>query len=123
MACHTIAPDEPPKGPNLAPAAKIYDRSALIESILKPHAKIAQGFETQWFDTTKGERVEGFVTREGGDSLDVRNIAGQSLTLEKADLKERGKRDTSMMPEGLMNVFAPADLANLLAFLESLKGP
>jgi hypothetical protein len=28
--------------------------------------------------------VEGFVTREGGDSLDVRNVAGQVVTLEKA---------------------------------------
>ena len=71
--------------------------------------------------TKKGEQVEGFITREGGDSVDVRNVAGQVVTLEKGDITERGKRDTSMMPEGLFNAFTPADLANLLAFLESLR--
>lgn len=121
IACHTINPDEPPKGPILSAVVKIYDRAALTESILKPSAKIAQGFESQWFKTKKGEQIEGFVTREGGDSVDVRNIAGQSVTLEKADITERGKREQSIMPEGLLNSFAPADLQNLLAWLESLR--
>ena len=121
IACHTTRADEPPKGPMLAAVAKTYDRAALTESILKPNAKIAQGFETTWFKTKKGEQIEGFVVREGGDSVDVRNIASQTVTIEKADITERGKRETSMMPEGLLNTFAPADLANLLAFLESLK--
>ncbi|MEP6671027.1 MAG: c-type cytochrome [Chthoniobacter sp.] len=121
IACHTINADEPPKGPILGAVVKIYDRAALTESILKPSAKIAQGFESQWFKTKKGEQIEGFVTREGGDSVDVRNIAGQAMTLEKADITERGKRDVSIMPEGLLNSFTPADLQNLLAWLESLR--
>jgi putative heme-binding domain-containing protein len=106
----------------LSAAAKIYDRAALTESILKPNAKLAQGFESAWFKTKKGEQVEGFVTREGGDSLDVRNVVGQVVTLEKGDIAERGKHEHSMMPEGLMNAFTPAELASLLAYLESLKG-
>ncbi len=121
IACHTITPDEPPKGPVLNAVAKIYDRAALTESILKPNAKLAQGFESAFFKTKKGETIEGFVTREGGDSVDVRNIAGQTVLIEKADITERGTRPQSMMPEGLLNAFTPAELANLLAWLESLK--
>jgi putative heme-binding domain-containing protein len=121
IACHTVNPDEPPKGPILSAVAKIYDRAALTESILKPSAKIAQGFESQWFKTKKGEQIEGFVVREGGDSVDVRNVTGQAVTIEKADIVERGKRDTSIMPEGLLNAFSTSDLQNLLAWLESLK--
>jgi len=121
IACHTVNADEPPKGPILSAVAKIYDRAALTESILKPNAKIAQGFESQWFKKKGGEQVEGFVTREGGDSVDVRNIAGQTVMIEKSDVAERGHRPQSMMPEGLLNAFTPAELANLLAWLESLK--
>ncbi len=121
IACHTITPDEPPKGPVLNAVAKIYDRAALTESLLKPNAKLAQGFESAFFKTKKGEQIEGFVTREGGDSVDVRNIAGQTVTIEKGDITERGHRPQSMMPEGLLNAFTPAELANLLAWLESLK--
>jgi putative heme-binding domain-containing protein len=121
IACHTIGADEPPKGPVLSAVAKIYDRATLTESILKPSAKIAQGFESTFFKTKKGEQIEGFVTREGGDSVDVRNIAGQTVTIEKGDVTERGTRPQSMMPEGLLNAFTPAELSNLLAWLESLK--
>ena len=120
IACHTINADEPPKGPVLSAVAKIYDRAALTESILKPNAKMAQGFESAFFKTKKGD-VEGFVVREGGDSVDVRNIAGQTVTIEKGDITERGHRPQSMMPEGLLNTFTPAELANLLAWMESLK--
>ena len=121
IACHTVSADEPPKGPILSAVAKIYDRAALTESILKPSAKIAQGFESQWFKKKNGEQIEGFVTREGGDSVDVRNVVGQAMTIEKADIAERGKRDKSIMPEGLLNAFTPTDLTNLLAWLESLR--
>ncbi|MEQ1859443.1 MAG: HEAT repeat domain-containing protein [Chthoniobacteraceae bacterium] len=121
IACHTITADEPPKGPVLSAAAKIYDRAALTESLLKPSAKLAQGFESVWIKTKKGEQLEGFVTREGGDNLDLRNIAGQTVLVEKADIAERGHRDISMMPEGLLNAFTPAELADLLAWMESLK--
>jgi putative heme-binding domain-containing protein len=121
IACHTLTPDEPPKGPILSAVAKMYDRAALTESILKPNAKLAQGFESTWIKTKKGEQLEGFVTREGGDNLDLRNVAGQTVLVEKADIAERGHREQSMMPEGLLNAFTPAELANLLAYLESLK--
>jgi putative heme-binding domain-containing protein len=121
IACHTIGAGEPPKGPILSAVSKMYDRAALTESILKPNAKLAQGFESAWIKSRKGEQVEGFVTREGADSVDVRNIAGQIVTIEKGDIAERGHRPQSMMPEGLLNGFTPAELANLLAYLESLK--
>jgi putative heme-binding domain-containing protein len=121
IACHTITHDEPPKGPVMSAAARIYDRAALTESILRPSAKLAQGFESTWIRTKKGEHHEGFVTREGGDNLDLRNIAGQTVLIEKADIAERGHREQSMMPEGLLNAFTPEELAHLLAYLESLK--
>jgi putative heme-binding domain-containing protein len=120
-ACHTVSTDEPPKGPFLGGIATRYSRAELCESILKPSAKIAQGFETQWFETNDDEEYEGFVTREGGDDLDVRNIAGITTTLAKKNITERGHREISMMPPGLMDKLTMSDLAALLAYLESLK--
>jgi putative heme-binding domain-containing protein len=121
VACHTTSTSEPPKGPMLAGITGRYSRAELCESILKPSAKIAQGFETQWFKTQEnGDVLEGFVTRESGDDLELRNAAGNVMTLRKADIKQRGKRDTSVMPEGLVAKLTPHDLASILAFLESL---
>jgi putative heme-binding domain-containing protein len=121
VACHTTSAEEAPKGPFLGGISTRYSRAELCESILKPSAKIAQGFETQWFQTKDNEEVEGFVTREGGDDLDVRNVAGITVTLAKKTIAQRSKREKSVMPEALMDKATPAELASLLAYLESLK--
>ncbi|HEY7117098.1 MAG TPA: HEAT repeat domain-containing protein [Tepidisphaeraceae bacterium] len=122
VQCHTTSPEDPPKGPFLGGIATRYSPAELCESILKPSAKISQGFETQWFKTRDDDDYEGFVTRESGDDLDVRNILGVTSTLKKSEIKERGKRETSIMPEGLVAKLTPQDLASILAFLESTKG-
>jgi putative heme-binding domain-containing protein len=119
IVCHTVSPKEPPKGPMLGGIATRYSRAELCESILKPSAKIAQGFETQFFRMKNGDDFEGFVVKEGGDSVEVRSISGPSTILEKADIAERQRRAQSMMPEGIVANITPAELAALLAYLES----
>lgn len=122
FACHTVSAQEPAKGPMLGGIARRYSRPELCESILKPSAKIAQGFESQHLKLKNGSELDGFVVREGGDSLDVRTIAGVTSTVEKGDIVTREKRDVSIMPEGLVSALAPQDLASLLAYLESTDG-
>lgn len=122
VGCHTVSPDEPPKGPFLGGIATRYTRAELCESIMKPSAKIAQGFETQWFKDKNEDVVEGFVTREGGDDLELRNAAGIAAVLKKADITKRGKRETSIMPDGLVAKLSPKELSDLLAYVEGLKG-
>lgn len=120
VGCHTVSPDETPKGPLLAGVGQKYKRSELAESILKPSAKIAQGFETQYFKT-RDDDLDGFVTREAGDEVEIRNAAGIVTVIKKSDIKKRGTREQSMMPEGLVAKLTPQEFANLLAYLESLK--
>jgi putative heme-binding domain-containing protein len=62
------------------------------------------------------------VVKEGGDSVEIRNIVGVTTIIEKANITERQKRDKSIMPEGLVANLPPEDLASLIAFLESTKG-
>jgi putative heme-binding domain-containing protein len=121
IACHTVSKKEPPKGPYLGGIAQRYSRTELIESILKPNAKIAQGFTTHYFITRKRDRVDGFIVRESGDETEVRGASGTSVTLKKADVAKTGTLPTSIMPEGLAANLSPSDLASLLAYLESLK--
>jgi putative heme-binding domain-containing protein len=120
--CHTVSAAEAPKGPFLGGIGARYNRAELCESVLKPNAKIAQGFETQWFKPSKGDVIEGFVTRESGDEVELRNVQGETLVLKKAAVERRGKRDFSTMPEGLAANLTAEELADLLAYVESLKG-
>ncbi|MGC4007224.1 MAG: c-type cytochrome [Pirellulales bacterium] len=119
--CHTVNKSDTPKGPFLGGIALRYSRNELSESILKPSAKIAQGFETQWFQTDDGLTHEGFVARESGTEVELRNNQGNVVTLNKEHIEERGKREESIMPKGLLDQLTTDDLASLLAYLESLK--
>ena len=119
IGCHTISAKEPPKGPMLGGILTRYSRAEVCESILKPSAKIAQGFESQHFKMKNNDEVEGFVVKEGGDSVEVRNIVGITVILEKANIALREKREKSIMPEGLVGNITPEDLASLLAYLQT----
>src|SRR5262249_27085414 len=59
FACHTTADGQTPKGPHLVDIGQRYKADELIESILKPSAKIAQGYETYVFSTRDGRVLTG----------------------------------------------------------------
>ncbi len=121
VACHTVTPNDPPKGPFLGDIASRYPRAELIESILKPNAKIAQGFTTHWFETKEEDRYEGFIVRESGEEVEIRNILGVATVIPLKDVAKRGRLETSIMPVGLVDPLTVEEFASLLAYLESLK--
>ncbi len=86
-ACHTDADGQTPKGPHLVDIGKRYNATDLVESILKPSAKLAQGYETYSFATTDGRVFTGFVVGEGGSTV---RICESSGTLR--ELKRSGSR-------------------------------
>ena len=122
VACHTITKDGPQKGPYLGEVAKQYGRAELIESIVKPNDKMSQGFTTRWFEMKDGQRLMGFVTSEGAETIELRNIVGQVMQVKAADIVKRGEDKNSMMPPGLVNNLKPEELGSLLAYFESLVG-
>ncbi|QDV30854.1 Trehalose utilization [Planctopirus ephydatiae] len=121
VACHSVSSKETIKGPLLAGITARYNRAELTESIILPSKKIAQGFETQSFLLTDGRTLSGFVTREGGDDLELRSITGVPTVVQKADIDERTRLELSMMPVDLVSKLTVKDLASLMAYLESIK--
>jgi putative heme-binding domain-containing protein len=121
IACHTVAAGAAPKGPSLVGIAERYNKAALAESILKPSAKMTQGFEPQKFATVDGRTFDGFVVRESGDEVELRDAQGSVTILPKKEIDARAKGEVSIMPTGLVDALTIHDLASLLAYLESLK--
>ncbi|MDB6069421.1 MAG: Trehalose utilization [Verrucomicrobiales bacterium] len=120
VACHTLAKDEPQRGPYLGTIADTYKRRELAEAILDPNKTIAQGFVTNIFEMADGSTQLGFVTTEAADKVVIRNVAAQEITLAVADIKKRDKLPTSLMPPGLLLNFTAKDFASLLDYLQSL---
>ncbi|MGZ0166956.1 MAG: DUF7133 domain-containing protein [Planctomycetales bacterium] len=120
IACHTTANGQTPKGPHLVDIGKRYKKAELVESILKPAAKIAQGFDTYLFAMDSGKVVTGFVSGESADEVQVRQTNGIALTLKKDEIEIRQQKKESMMPVGVANNLTPEQLADLVAYLQSL---
>ncbi|MCA9197565.1 MAG: c-type cytochrome [Planctomycetales bacterium] len=118
--CHTVSPVEPLKGPFLGGIAARYKRPELAQSIVAPSAVVAQGFATQWFDLKDGKTVSGYVVREGGVEIELRDNTSKRIVLSTDDIEERGKSEISSMPNGLVDQLNAYELASLIAYLESL---
>ncbi len=119
-ACHTDADGQTPKGPHLVDIGKRYPPAELVESILKPSAKIAQGYEAYSFAMADGRVVSGFVVREGAAVVQVRESSGALRELKKSEIEERKRQEPSAMPEGIASAMTPEQLADLIAYLRSL---
>ena len=120
ISCHTTADGQNPKGPHLVDIGKRYKKNELLESVLKPSAKIAQGFDTYAFITVDGKPFSGFVTGESADAVQIRQADGVSVEIPSEEIEVRRKLEGSMMPKGLVNNLTPEQLADLIAYLQSL---
>ncbi len=119
--CHTFANGQQPKGPHLVDIGKRYKRAELIESILLPSKKIAQGFDTWAFATDDGKVHTGFVVLESAETVTLRDATGVSRELNQDNVEDRVKQEVSMMPQGIVGNLSPEQLADLISYLESLR--
>ncbi|QJX00428.1 PVC-type heme-binding CxxCH protein [Frigoriglobus tundricola] len=120
-ACHTTADGQTPKGPHLVEIGKRYKADELVESVLKPSAKLAQGYEMYRFITTDERVFQGFVVSERADATVIRESNGVQRELKKAEIASRVMQKQSAMPDGLAASLTPDQLADLIAYLQSLK--
>ena len=68
-----------------------------------------------------GKVVTGFVSGESADEVQVRQTNGLAMSLKKDDIEIRQQKKESMMPVGIANNLTPEQLADLVAYLQSLK--
>ncbi len=118
--CHTFANGQQPKGPHLVDIGKRYKRAELLESILQPSKKLAQGFDTWAFAMDDGKIYTGFVALESAETVTLRDATGISHKLHQHKIEDRVKQEISMMPLGIVGNLNPEQLADLIAYLESL---
>jgi putative membrane-bound dehydrogenase-like protein len=119
-ACHTDADGQTLKGPHLVDIGKRYSAAELVESILKPSAKIAQGFESYRFEMAKGQVHTGFIVSESAKRVLIRDATGIQRELTLAEIESRAILPQSMMPDGLVSNLTPDGVGDLIAYLQSL---
>ena len=91
-----------------------------MESILRPNARIATGFNQVLIETKSGVTHAGVVKSETTADLVLQTLDAGTITLSLAEIESRVV-GPSAMPEGLDKLLSRRELRDLVEFLASLK--
>jgi quinoprotein glucose dehydrogenase len=122
IRCHAINGSGGNAGPELSGLTKRYPektREYVLESLIRPDAKIAPGFGSIRVVTFDGKVIAGTLQGEDAKTLQLTTPEGQKLTLNKEDIESQSK-PTSAMPS-LERTLSPREMRDLVAFLMTLK--
>jgi putative heme-binding domain-containing protein len=109
-------------GPDLSLIGRKFDRPHLIESILTPSSLIVEGYRTTLITTNDDVSVSGIVKRESDNELELTLADGKRTCIPIQDIAARKESSVSIMPDALENLITESEFADLIAFLETLRG-
>ena len=121
LACHQVGEVGRAIGPNLSRIGAIRTERELIESILFPSNTLARDYELHAVVTADARNHVGLIKSRGPDGLVLMDAAGQLQTLPTPTVVSETQLETSLMPGGLDAAFTPTELADLVAWLRSLR--
>lgn len=124
LRCHKCEIGDSQVGPDLTKIGAAYDRNHLLESIVFPNAKIAQGFQIISLTTKDNQVVAGRLLKDEGGKLTVETAdeQGKPKTVEIAgdQVKERISAP-SPMPENIRDQLSRWELRDVVEYLATRK--
>ena len=116
VRCHRIDGTGGKVGPDLSGVGKLYDRRGVLESVVDPNLKIADGFGQIIVATEDGLVHTGVVKEENDTQLALMDKDGNVTWLD-VDTIEGRKEGKSSMPEDLMDQLSRDELRDLVEYL------
>jgi quinoprotein glucose dehydrogenase len=120
VRCHQAEGTGGVVGPQLDGIGARKDARYLLESLVRPDAQVADGFQTMIVITDEGRAVSGIVVSEDNERLTLRSAEGELLTLQQDEIDERVAGPSSM-PADLVSKLSRRELRDLVAWLGSLR--
>ena len=119
--CHKIGKEGTEVGPDLSEIGKKYGRAELLETILEPSKKIEPKYLTYVVETSEGSIHTGLLVTKTEDEVVLKNAENKLIRLQADDVELLVPQQKSMMPELLLKDMTAEQVADLTAFLVSLK--
>ncbi len=121
ILCHTMGHRGGKLGPDLTRIGAIRDERELLEAIMFPSATFVRGYEPMLATTNSGETHSGIVRKDAADEIVLATGPESEQRIARAALADLQPSAFSPMPPGMDVVLTPQELADLTAFLKSLK--
>ena len=119
--CHRARGQGGDIGPDLSDIGGKFDRPLLVESILEPSRQIVEGYRTTTIATKDGRVLSGIAREDSPAGLVLIDADGKKHPVRADEIENRKIDGTSLMPSSLTTGISPAEFADLIAFLETLR--
>ena len=116
--CHRLGGMGHEVGPDLKERAA-SSREDLLIDILDPNRSVQSNFVNYRLDAVDGSVLTGILSRESAGSVTLRRGEGIEDVVERSNISSLTSMGLSLMPEGLDEEIQPAEMADLLSFVQS----
>ena len=93
----------------------------MLLHIVNPSAEIREGYENFLLTTKDGRTVVGFLVEQDNQTVVLRGLDGQDISLERKDIKAMNAQGASLMPAGLLTGYTDDQVRDLMAYLRSTQ--
>jgi len=121
--CHKIGELGTDLGPDLSQIGKKYDRTKILENILDPSREIDPKFRVHLVETVDGRVHTGLLIEKNLEQVVLKDAKNKEIRLSVNDIDEIVPQQLSMMPDLLLRDLTAQQVADLIAYLGSLKPP
>ncbi len=118
ISCHSGARA---LGPDLKGVTGRFSREDLFAAIVQPDKDVSSRYRTVSVETEQGKFYKGVVVYEAVDSVILQTGAAKTIRLDNMQIVEKTVLARSLMPPGLLDRLKDEELADLYAYLRSLK--
>lgn len=119
VRCHKTPDGGGDAGPDLSKIGEKRDATYLLESLVLPDAKIAEGYGSVTLALDDGRVVAGLLKKESETTIEIQTPRGEKLEIKKSEIEERGPTK-SAMPVMDSNL-TPREMRDIVAYLRSLR--
>jgi len=117
-ACHTLFGEGGKAGPKLTG----YERDNLnfmLLAVVDPSAAIREEFTNFLVVTDDGRTVTGLIEEQTTKTLTLKDVKGQKVLINKAEVEILKALDISLMPDGLTKTLTDQQVRDLFAYVMS----
>ncbi len=120
VRCHKVNSQGGEVGPELTATAQKRDAKYLLEAIVLPNAKIAEGYESIVLVDDSGSLFTGVLKRETPEFVELMLADGTLKRVDQETIEAR-RKGNSAMPADIEKHLSRRDLRDLVAYLSSLR--
>ena len=119
-SCHKLEGVGEAVGPDLA-AIKDRGLESVLTNILDPNREVLPQYYTYLLTTDDDVTITGMIATETANTVTIRKADGGAETVQRVNIASLRSSGLSAMPEGLEEKLDLAAMADLLAYLSSIK--